>query len=344
MMIVDAGDVATAFGLGDVLAPVERAGGGNINEMFRLATARGEFAVKVMNPEPADGGFVARTERAFRFETAAHAAGIACPRPVATGEGRCLARVTRDGGDALVRVHTWVDGTALQQAVHPPATAADVGGIIARIHGLAIEPEDGAAEAAGGGREELLRDFGVAHWEALTERVERSRFEWAWQYRAMLPDVAEIEAIVSAARAEGAPAVMGHRDADAKNFMLSPGGTLLLVDWDQAGPAAPQQEVASLALRWGGVVLGEPSREVVRAFIEGYRAAGGRVDQFRPPDCAGFLNAMLGWYELNARRALGETPCGPGGEAAATLAVLRGFANVRRFAASVERWVGVLNG
>ena len=52
---------------------------------------------------------------------------------------------------------------------------------------------------------------------------------------------------------------------------------------------------------------------------------------------------MLGWYELNARRALGESPYGPAGAAGATQAVLRGFANIRRFAASTERWTEILN-
>lgn len=310
---------------------------GNINQIARLITDRGAFAVKVMNPDPALTGFVDSTERAFRFESAAFDAGVAAPRPIPTTDGRCLAAIPTGGApDALVRVHEWVDGVALQQAVHPPATATHVGAIIARIHALRIAPDDG--------QHEWLRDFGVAHWEALTERIERSHFDWAWQYRAMLSDVAAIEALVSAARTDAAPAVMSHRDADAKNVMRTPEGALLLVDWDQAGPVAPQQEAASLALRWGGVVLGEPSPAVVHAFLDGYRAAGGHLDVFRPADCAGFLNAMLGWYELNARRALGESPHGPAGEAGATYAVLRGFANIRRFAASHERWTAVLNG
>ena len=30
---------------------------------------------------------------------------------------------------------------------------------------------------------------------------------------------------------------MSHRDADAKNFIQTADGALLLVDWDQAGPS-----------------------------------------------------------------------------------------------------------
>lgn len=335
--IPDAELVARAFGLGTPARPLEQASSGNINRLFRLTTERGDFAMKVMNPDPADTAFVDRIERAFQFESAAHTGGIACPRPIASGEGRCLASIASDGGTAaLVRVHAWVEGTALQQAVHPPATAARVGGIVARIHVLGVRPEDGASD--------WLRDFGVAHWEALTERIERSNLEWAWQFRAMLTDVAEIESLVTTARREAAPVVMAHRDADPKNFLLGPDGALVLVDWDQAGAVAPQQEVASLALRWGGVVLGEPSPGAVRAFLDGYRAAGGRLEAFRPVHCAGFVNAMLGWYELNARRALGESPHGPAGAAGSENAVLRGFSNLRRFARSVDRWTAILNG
>jgi hypothetical protein len=340
--IPDASLIARAFAIGTPVGALTPAGGGNINELFRLTTDRGAaaggaYAVKVMNPEPTDGDFVARIERAFRFESTAHAKGIACPQPIATAAGDCLARIPRDGApDVLVRVHAWVDGVALQQAVHPPATAARIGAIIADTHALGIPPDDA--------HEQWLRDFSVAHWEALTQRIERSQFEWAWLYRAMLPDVVAIESLVTAARADGGRRIMGHRDADAKNFIQTPDGALLLVDWDQAGPVVPQHEVASLALRWGGVVLGEPSPSVVRAFLDGYREGGGHREPFRPTDCAGFVNAMLGWYELNARRALGESPHGPAGAAGATLAVRRGFANIRRFAGSIDRWTEILNG
>ena len=344
--MIDSALVAAAFDLGRPTSPMTPVASGNINQIARLTTGRGTFAVKVMNPDPNDSGFVDHIERAFLFERAAFDAGIAAPRPVPTTDGRCLATIPRAGApDALVRVHEWVEGTALQQIVYPPPTATRIGEIIAGAHALRFLP--------GSDTGEWLRVFGAAHWDALAERIERSDYDWAWQYRAMLPYVAQLESLVIAARNESEAPIMGHRDADAKNFLQTPDGALILVDWDQAGPVLPQHELASLALRWGGVVLGEPSALVVRAFVDGYRSGGGDVDAFRETDCAEFVSAMMGWYELSARRALGETvgdaSSQPDDKALAELrtsgatAVLRGFANLRRFAASTPRWTTLLN-
>lgn len=97
-----------------------------------------------------------------------------------------------------------------------------------------------------------------------------------------------------------------HRDLHPTNVMRlrdSPG--LVLVDWDAAGPVVPRQEMACFAL-----VFAERDNnsgydaEVARAFINGYRDAGGAFTFRGREDLAMLVQGRLWWTEQNLRMAL----------------------------------------
>ena len=119
--------VAQRFGLGRLIADPVRVPGGLSNELWRLVTQDGVFAVKrmVVNADRPD--FIDNVEGAFEVERRAGAAGVPMPSPVAVpGTGRALAEV--DG--SLFRVHRWVDG---QPAV---GSAQEAAGLVAGIHAV----------------------------------------------------------------------------------------------------------------------------------------------------------------------------------------------------------------
>jgi len=118
-------DVATRFGLGRLTGRPTPVTGGLSNELWRVATERGAYAVKRMITNAGRPEFVAAVEASYAVEQRAWAAGVAMPEPVPEPvTGRALARV--DG--SLVRVHRWVEGTA---AAGSPADAA---ALLATIH------------------------------------------------------------------------------------------------------------------------------------------------------------------------------------------------------------------
>ena len=99
--------------------------GGLSNELWRLDTDQGAFAVKRMIVNADRPSFVGNVEAAFTVERRAWAAGVAMPEPIADpASGRALARI--DG--SLFRVHRWVDG---QPGGGSPV---EVAGLLARIH------------------------------------------------------------------------------------------------------------------------------------------------------------------------------------------------------------------
>ena len=294
--------------------------------MWRLETERGTFAVKEMATEWPP----ARVERAFVLERAAFEAGIPMPAAVVNpATGGCIGEIARpDGVRANVRVHAWVEGEGLRRIVYGTEYAGRVAGVIARIHALDITGGETIAEALAVGGDE--------HWSALAEEVERSAAEWRWELRGLLPVVHDLEMYIESAHGDPTPLIMGHRDADQKNWMKTPGGELLPVDWDAAGPVHPRHEVANLALTWAGVHLGEPDWKVVRAWIAAYREAGGELQRIETGDLAEFVIVTLGWFEYNARRAIGASDDAE--RKAASDLVRRGFKDLPRVLRSIERW------
>jgi hypothetical protein len=119
------GRVAARFELGQpVMEPVQVSGGMS-NELWRLDTEHGAFAVKRMVVNADLPSLVDNVEAAFTVERRAWAAGVAMPEPIAEpSSGRALARID----DLLFRVHRWADG---QPGGGSPVEAA---GLLATIH------------------------------------------------------------------------------------------------------------------------------------------------------------------------------------------------------------------
>jgi hypothetical protein len=75
--------VAHRFELGGLVADAVRVPGGLSNELWRLVTRDGVFAVKRMIVNADRPGFVDKVEAAFAVERRAWVAGVAMPQPVA---------------------------------------------------------------------------------------------------------------------------------------------------------------------------------------------------------------------------------------------------------------------
>lgn len=115
--------VAEAFGLGRPTGEPVRVVGGLSNELWRVDTSEGAFAVKRMIVNADRPDFVRNVEASFAVERRALLAGVPMPEPVAA-DGRALVRVD----ESLYRVHRWVDGRPGKDSV------AEATGLLAAIH------------------------------------------------------------------------------------------------------------------------------------------------------------------------------------------------------------------
>ncbi len=328
--------ICAAFDLGEPSGDVTPVAGGLTHRMLRLATSRGVFAVKLINRDWGNPDYVPWYERAFKVELAAFAAGIAMPRPVPVAwTGACLAEIA-DGARSpiMARVHEWVEGAPLTHESASASDAREVGAIVAAIHALAIAPT--------GNAEHLSSALDRVHWGNLLERGRAGGTAWSGALEAALPIVDGLIAFVQSATPDVRSMIMSHRDSDAKNVLRAKDGRLLLIDWDAASPVVARRDVATHALVWGGGYAGEPNPALARAFVAGYRGAGGVYDNPRADDFAEFLRVMLYWCEFNLRRTLGERLASESHRKIAEAEVRHLLAAFPRFAHSSAAWAKML--
>lgn len=286
-------DVCRAFSLGTPEKPWRRVEGGLSNDLWKLDTARGQFAIKRMVAGSEHPDFCRNVEASFAIESRAIRAGVPAPQPVTPDRGdTCLAEIEcEDGSHALVRVHEWAEAAHLGHRKQTPDTARQLGAAIALVHGLAIEL---GARSGGAAR------IGPEEWNDLGARATTRDAAWSDNYSSLLPVIARLEHRIRTG--VGGSLVAGHRDADHKNVILTSAGKLLLVDWDAAGPVRPGQELTAVLLDWSGARSGEPRHDIVAAVLDGY---GDR--EIPELDPSGWIAGQLGWLHYNARRALSDT-------------------------------------
>lgn len=272
-----ADEAARLFGLGPVTSALPVTGGLS-NDMWRVTTDRGAFAVKVMRVNADRPDFEANVEAAFLVERAAFDKGVPCPEPVPLSDGRCLARVH----GAWVRVHRWVEGS-------PPAPgerSADAAALLAAIHAgappsvAALDDEPWDAEG----------------WASLADQTGMPA-DLSAALRGAAVALAGVETETSAPGRLDVH-VLSHGDLDPKNTLVVQ-GTLMAVDWDAAGPRSQVREAVAVALDW----TRDPHD--FRATINAYRDARGVDVPAEPWVFGGWVSALGGWLVHHAMTRAG---------------------------------------
>ncbi|WP_250031874.1 phosphotransferase [Paractinoplanes maris] len=256
--------VVGRFGLGSLVAAPVKVAGGLSNEMWRVATSAGAYAVKRMVVNAGLPEFVENVEGAFLVEQRAWAAGVGMPEPIAEpGSGRALVRI--DG--ELFRVHRWVSGRAVEDGkARGPRTAGEV--------------EEAATLLAG------IHAVGRPRWAATPDD--------AWDGRRWSAEIGGL-----AERVQQHPGQMlivdSHRDLDRKNALRGADGRLLALDWDAAGPTGAAHEAVAVALDWAG-----DDYDDFAAAVAVYRRSSGLVIDAEPWVFGGWVMALGGWLDYNA--------------------------------------------
>ncbi|HTF09629.1 MAG TPA: hypothetical protein VK659_15785 [Asanoa sp.] len=214
--------VTVRYGLGSLTKPAAYAARGELGRVWRFDTERGAWAVKeaLVAVDEAD----AAADVAFQF--AAAEAGLPLPRPVRTTDDEITVR----GPEAVLRVYEWVD----LDAAAPDA--ADLGGLLARLHEV-------RHQAPGPVGEWFAAPLGKAAWRSLATTATGAGAHWAPALAAALPDLVALDALV----APPDPARMQtcHRDLPDNVHRTAAGG-LVVLDWENSGPAQPERELAAL--------------------------------------------------------------------------------------------------
>ncbi|WP_143277966.1 phosphotransferase enzyme family protein [Brachybacterium alimentarium] len=266
---------AEGFGLGRVETMI-RVEGGLSNDMWRVATESGEYAVKVMRAHADAADFRGNVEAAFKIEKNAFRAGIACPEPRPTPEGHALLRVD----DSWLRVHRWCEGSSPSPGDH----LEDAGVLLAKIHR--------AGEKSARALDDQTRE--ARTWDALAE-LPGLPGPLSDQLRSAAPELARLCAATAASSRLVTEYADSHGDLDPKNTLFA-SGRLLAVDWDAAGLRSIVQEAVCLALDWAEDVEG------FRRVLTAYADSSGTALPTEAWAFGGWVAALSGWLTYNVEQ------------------------------------------
>jgi aminoglycoside phosphotransferase (APT) family kinase protein len=266
-----------AFSVGDGRGGSGRDAGARLTFVARGAEGRVSllecnglrYAVK--QPFEADAGFADLTsaEEVVRREAdlLGHfaRAGIPVPVPVAGREGRFVVPVPERLGGGLVRLSTWVEGTAPRTGFVPGLHADALGTLLGRLHAVAPATDDPIGPWYRTVPEPTV-------WVDLLLRGTGQ--PWHGALAARQADLDQLCDLVRAVPEPTGPFVVGHRDLHPENVLVTAGGELVAVDWADIGPMLPDRELVKVLVQWH-VDGAEVDAPAVRRTVTAYRAAGG---------------------------------------------------------------------
>ena len=189
-------------------------------------------------------------------------AGLPLPRPLVV-EGAAVVPV----GPARFRVYEWVDLAPPLPPAVDAAVAAEAGRLLGRMHRLDLP--------AGDEVDPWYRSAPTtARFRELAAALAAAGDRWADPFAEVLGSAERLRPLVAG---RPGPARVCHRDFDPQNVLpRTSDGSLVILDWENVGALAPDEELAAALLGWcsgGGVV----EVDSMQAFLDGYRVGGGEA-------------------------------------------------------------------
>ncbi|MEW1845300.1 aminoglycoside phosphotransferase family protein [Nonomuraea angiospora] len=258
---------------------------GALGQIWRLEVGPARYALKEIFGEPPSEALI---EAELAFGRRAAEAGVRLPVGHPDRAGRHL--LSAPGGGTWLRLYDWVDLRPVDLAAR--ATPGELGTLLARLHRCApaatTEP-DGGPPAAWYHQVPTEQDWpqvGATWAGRLAERV------------ATLPELC-----AAVAPADPAELIVCHRDLHPENVLADPAGALVVVDWDNLGPATPGRELARALFDWfcDGPDAG---LDAMRAMYEAYVRADGPGRIREAADFSMLLAGRLNFLLAQTRVAL----------------------------------------
>jgi Ser/Thr protein kinase RdoA (MazF antagonist) len=250
-----------AFGLTPVAgASISGPWRGAAGQIWRLDLGTGRYAVKELfsgwDEEPV------RAE--VRFTDHLQAAGIRLPGSVPASTGRFTVQIAGHAPQRRLRLYQWIDGAPVDLA--DAGTAARIGDLLARLHIRALPPR-GAYDPWF----EVVPD--PATWGQLADAALAQGAGWGDDLAGRAGLLAELAEFVTAADRD--KMVTCHRDLHPDNVLTDPSGALVVLDWDDCGPACPDQELAGVLAFWHLDAAGQADENAIKRTLAAYYAADG---------------------------------------------------------------------
>jgi Ser/Thr protein kinase RdoA (MazF antagonist) len=256
------------------------------------------YAVKQLLFEPDE----ASVDQETAFTAHLAAAGIRLPRSLPSPGGRYVVPfAAADGtGPGWLRLYEWIDGAPADLA--DPGVADRIGDLLGRLHARALPPQ-GPVDPW------YETTPPPAAWDQFAGAGLAQRAGWAQELTERAALLRVLAGLVAPAARDRL--VTCHRDLHPGNVLADRGGALVPLDWDDAGPADPGQELAGLLMFWhadddGGAV----DEAAVGRTLRAYYAAGGHGELRDEMSFGMYLAGRLNFLHGQASLALDPSASG----------------------------------
>lgn len=280
-----------SYHLGKLKGEPEMVTGGLMHKMYHVSTERGEYAVKLLNPD-----IMKRPEalqNMINSEIVSNALKDVVPLVAAKCfDGKCI--IELDG--SFYVIFDWIEGKSIFVPDISEHHCVQVGRILGKIHAANIKVDS----------IEKSHDIrGVYDWKLLLEKAEPCNAECYSVLQENLADIMQWDNhVVSGLPEVSQDQVISHRDLDPKNIMWK-NDEPYIIDWEAAGYVNPFQELIEVLNYWISDETGKYNKAKFDALMQAYteNMGIGNVNWDAVMDCS--FDGMLGWLEYSIKRALG---------------------------------------
>lgn len=287
-MNMDWNRFCSRYALGALSAPPRPVSGGLLHKMFRLQTAKGAYAVKLLNPSiMARKDAPANFAKAEALENRLMPSGAPILGAMALDDRKLL---SFEGHYAYV--FPWFDGKPVKPDEVTAEHAQAIGRALALIHQADQQSAHGDAP-----------DEPVIDWRGYADRLKAAGSKL---YAPVTENLALLQRLSLGAAQAAKPDVRAicHNDLDCKNVLWQ-GLDYRIIDLECLDYGDPSLELFQTALYWSRFEALDWDVSLFRRFLRAYFAAGG----YRAADSESLYlrdTARLGWLEYCLTRALGQ--------------------------------------
>lgn len=281
--------LAAAFGLGTVTGPMTHVERQWTGEIWDLTTTDGRWVLTAL----ADFVVPANVETEAGLVEQARAAGILALEPVRTTDGPIVAAL--DG--VHWRAHRWIPLGPPAPQPPLPATAAEGGRILARLHRLDLTPPAPVVPW-------LTHRCSESQWQALVDQARAAGKVWADDLARALPGFLALDAVRDP-RDPNPRAVLSKAWHAPAAVRLAGDDRLVVLGWEHTCAIPRDWDLGSSLMAWSETVDSDHDPDAARAFLAGYRELADGVDvDIELPIFTSGVTAALNWTISRANIAL----------------------------------------